>query len=137
MSPPKSTQELADHVEALVAAYLSEGRRAVQQAIDRAFPTTATATRKSTSANVKPTKRASGKRRGLEELAELSEQLYELVRARPGESMAVFSAELGVAVGALHRPMTWLKRDGRVRSVGERQHTRYFPTPAGKARAGA
>jgi hypothetical protein len=41
--------------------------------------------------------------------------------------MVVFAAELELGVRDLQRPMSLLKRDGRVRSVGQRQSMRYFP----------
>lgn len=69
-----------------------------------------------------------------EEVAQLGARLLELVRARPGESMVTFAAELEMGVRDLQRPMSLLKRDGRVRSVGQRQQMRYFPA-LGKAAA--
>jgi hypothetical protein len=57
----------------------------------------------------------------------LAEKLYEAVRANPGETMTVLMAKVGGTARALNRPMTVLKRAGRVRSVGERHHTRYYP----------
>jgi len=41
--------------------------------------------------------------------------------------MVVFADEAGVAARALERPMAKLKAEGRVRSVGQRNLTRYFP----------
>jgi hypothetical protein len=58
------------------------------------------------------------------------------VCAHPGAAMTVLSAEVGATVRELHRPMTRLKRAGRVRSVGARHLTRYFPM-AGKVAASA
>ena len=60
-------------------------------------------------------------------MAGLAERLYEAVCANPGETMAVLIAKVGGSARTLHRPMWLLKRSERVRSVGERQHTRYFP----------
>jgi hypothetical protein len=138
MAPPKSTQELADHLEAIVTQYVTEAHRAAQQALERAFASTLTVTRKQSKPSTpRSSTRQSSKRRPAEELGELAEQLAELVRARPGESMVTFADALDLSVRALHRPMMRLKRDGRVRSVGERQHTRYFPALANKARTNA
>ena len=60
-------------------------------------------------------------------MAALGERLYRAVCEHPGESMARLSGELGASARELHRPMALLKRAGRVRSVGERHATRYFP----------
>ena len=46
--------------------------------------------------------------------------------------MTMFAAELGMSVHELHRPMSVLRRKGRVRSVGQRRMMRYFPGVAGK-----
>jgi hypothetical protein len=64
-----------------------------------------------------------GKRRRSAEVSELGERLY----AHPGEGMAALAGELGASARELHRPMALLKQAGRVRSVGQRQQTRYFP----------
>jgi len=60
-------------------------------------------------------------------MAALGERLYEAVRANPGEGMTVLMAEVGGTARDLNRPMMLLKRTGRVRSVGQRHQTRYFP----------
>lgn len=55
------------------------------------------------------------------------ERLYQAVCARPGESKAALAAEVGLSVHELDRPMNHLRSAGRVRTVGERHLTRYFP----------
>jgi ribosomal protein L36 len=45
----------------------------------------------------------------------------------PGETMTVLGPQVGASARELHRPMQLLKRAGRVRSVGTRHSTRYFP----------
>lgn len=128
MTPPKTPQQLADAIEYLVASHIDEVRRAAQRAIDRSFPSPTAGTRpESRKAAHKTRKRRSAKRRSAEELGELCEKLYELVCSQPGESMTTFSDASGIAVRALHRPMSKLKAEGRIRSVGERNLTRYFP----------
>jgi len=47
--------------------------------------------------------------------------------------MAVIAAAMGETPRALNRPMFHLKREGRVRSTGQRGFTRYFPMNAAKA----
>jgi len=49
--------------------------------------------------------------------------------------MAAFANEVGVEVRQLQRPMSKLKADGRIRSVGQRNTTRYFPAVARAARS--
>jgi hypothetical protein len=65
----------------------------------------------------------------------LGERLYEAVCAQPGETMAALAPELGSSPRELHRSMAALKRAGRVRSVGQRSHTRYYATVTRSGRA--
>jgi hypothetical protein len=55
------------------------------------------------------------------------ERLFQAVSARPGESKAALAAEVGLPARELDRPMSHLRSTGRVRTVGERHLTRYFP----------
>jgi hypothetical protein len=65
-------------------------------------------------------------------LSALGERLHEAVCAHPGETMSVLAPALGKTPRELSRPMMALKRTGRVRSVGQRDRTRYFPSMAGQ-----
>jgi hypothetical protein len=69
-------------------------------------------------------------RRSREQLAELEKRLYEAVCARPGETMVVLARAVGATPRELNRPATLLRRQGRIRSAGQRQYTRYFPMDA-------
>ena len=51
--------------------------------------------------------------------------------------MVLIASQLGATVRELHHPMTVLKRAERVRSVGRKQHMRYFPAVNGSAEASA
>lgn len=135
MTSPKPQRHLADAIEDLVDAYICEIRRHAESALERAF------SRSRTTRDVKSTRaRAAGKsvttavgaRRSSEELVELRERLYEQICARPGESMTVFAEDLCMPARDLQRPMSKLKAEGRVRSVGERNMTRYFPSVGGR-----
>ena len=127
MTSSNTPQGLAAAIESLVASYINELRRTAQQAVEHAFcrsRVTTVPTR--AKVHVAQAKRPAS-RRSAEELEALCEQLYGLVCARPGEMMVVFADEAGVAARALERPMAKLKAEGRVRSVGQRNLTRYFP----------
>jgi len=63
-------------------------------------------------------------------MAALGERLHEAVCAHPGETMSVLAPEVGKTARELQRPMMALKRAGRVRSVGQRHLTRYYPAVA-------
>ena len=134
MNTPKNPTELTEQIERLVEQYLVHSRSAAREAVERAFGAparTLEATNRSTSSAVP--RRSSGRKRSAEEIGQVAAQLYELVCAQPGESMVTFAAELEMSVRALQRPMMWLKKEGRVRSVGQRHRTRYFPAVGSKA----
>ena len=135
MGNPKTPDDLAAQIEALVVGYVDEVRRCAQQAVERGLSAAISPTNKTSKSNAK-SKRTFRGRRPPAELNELSERLCSLIHERPGESMVTFAAELGVSIRALHRPMTMLKRAGRIRSVGQRHLTRYFPAINGKAARG-
>lgn len=134
MKAPKSSQELAHAIEGLVMEYLEEGQRAAARAVEEAFER-ARKERRGLGSRSEPRSRrteTTRRRRTQADLEALTEQLYEAVRACPGESMARFSEHLGVPVEELQRPMARLRATARVRSVGERHLTRYFPAVGSK-----
>jgi hypothetical protein len=124
-----SNQPLSEQIEQLVNEHVGAMRREAAAAVERAFSLSAGPNR-SRSAS-KPA-RAGWRRRARSELAALGERLYEAVCAQPGETMAVLAPKLGETPRELHRPMAALKRAGRVRSVGQRHQTRYYPTVASR-----
>jgi predicted transcriptional regulator len=71
------------------------------------------------------------------ELAEVCDALCEQVRMQPGASMVELAEVMGAGVQSLQRPMAKLKAAGRVRSVGQRHLTRYYPTVVGATGSGA
>jgi len=147
MSDPKSIEELTRHIEQAVDAYIEAvieaGRRAAQEALERTLSASGNSKRASDSrgrrkpATAKSEARKNGPRRTPEELAELQRRLYEAVQEEPGTSMAVLASSVGASVRELHHPMTVLKREERVRTVGRKQHMRYFPALASDAEASA
>jgi hypothetical protein len=66
-------------------------------------------------------------RRAPAEIAAVCERLYQAVCVKPGESKAVLAAAVGLSAQELDRPMNHLKKSARVRTVGLRHFTRYFP----------
>lgn len=135
-----ANDDLGKKIEQLVAEHIAATRRTVKEAIERGFasagavPVAATRAPKS---ELKERVRSSGerKRRGMAALAELGECFYRAVCAKPGESMTVLAADVGASARELHRAVVLLKQAGRVRAVGERTKTRYFPLASGAAAA--
>ena len=118
-------ETLSEQIEQLLRAHIEATRREASEAVTRAFASAFAAPRASTAP--RPT-RTTGRRRGAAALSALGERLSEAVRTRPGETMALLAPELGCSPRELHRPMAALKHAGRVRSVGQRHQTRYYPT---------
>ena len=132
-----SNKTLSDQIENLVRKHIEATRREAAEAMERVFAASAPSQRSSRAARPKASRgraepQSSAVRRTTEELEELAERLYEAVLAEPGKTMMVLCRKLGATALELNRPMMRLKRDGRIRSVGQRQQTRYYPTAAGR-----
>lgn len=116
---------LSQQIEQLVQAHLTAIRAEAEAALAGAFASvvgvgeTATAKRRPSF--------GTSKRRSRKELNVVAERLLELVVANPGASITALAPKLGLSPRELQRPMGHLKRAGRVRSVGQRHLTRYFP----------
>ena len=121
-----TTQDLGKQIEQLVHAHLVAVRRTAMEAVEQAIG----------HPRVKPlgksreVKRPSCRKapcRSPDELSVLGETFYETVCAHPGESMATLTVHMGVAANTLRSVVRRLKGEGRLRTAGQRQHTRYFP----------
>lgn len=116
-------------VEALiqqqVAAYEAQLREALAATLSKTGRTRPSRrpARSTRSARQKPAAR----RRTPEEIEALAERFYAAVEAAPGETMLALSATLGLSSKELEHPVTHLRKAKRIRSVGERSRTRYFP----------
>lgn len=129
MSTP-SIEQLETQIEQLVAAHLAAVRAAAGAAVERAFGTPAAPGPKA----MRPRGSSPNGRRTPEEIKALGDRLYEAVCADAGQTMTVLAPRLGAMPSELQRPMTRLKRAGRVRSVGQRHQTRYFPMAGAKGK---
>lgn len=121
-----NTAELEKQIEAMVAAHVASLRKAAQSAVERAF---AAAMSPATTVAPSPPRavRVMGKRRAGSELLALGERFFEVLMRKPGETMAVLSAEVGASPAELHRAVSRLRESGRVRTIGDRSRMRYFP----------
>jgi hypothetical protein len=122
-------QQLRQDLEAAVKKFLIGCRAQAHATVDRALgaagPTSASPRKAKARKSSDPSKRS--KRRTADELAALSEQLYEAIAASPGQTMVVFSEQMGVSPLHLQPAVARLRADNRIRTVGARQQTRYFP----------
>lgn len=123
-------ERLEQQIEQLIREHLAECARRARLAVERGFAATI---KRSGATRVGSGRRAVGRRRSVEEIDGLAERLMAAVSAKPGTTMVVLAAEVGATVGELERPAARLKKAGRIRTVGERNMTRYFPLPARKS----
>jgi len=130
MTKPMNHGDLAQGIEHLVWDYISTIRSAAQGAVERAVAASvgsaAASSAKKRGPSATPSSRQ-GTRRPSEEIGALSERLYEALCGSPGEKMGVLGPMVGATARDLNRPMLLLKRAGRIRSVGTKHATRYFP----------
>lgn len=124
-----TNHDLAKQIEDLVRQHVDTLRVSAAAAVARAFaavPPTVSPTRTST-----PTKavraRKQAPRRAPDQLVALGERFYAVLCERPGETMTTLAPQIGVAPRVLQVAVARLRRDGRVRAIGKRQHTRYYP----------
>lgn len=130
-----TTEDLAERIERLVREHLAESRRRAQEAVARAFSSSMPASSRRKRRASCDTTKAVKKRRTPAEMAAMCERLYRAVCAHPGEPIGVLVEHVGASARELYRPMNQLKDAGRIRSVGSRNHTRYFPMTTDAASA--
>lgn len=124
-----SIQELEQQIEKLVREYLAACHEAAVSAVKHGFAAAASEPAPARR-QAKKASRLYSPRRSPEELAHLCERLYAAVCATPGETVTALAKRLKLPSRSLQVPMKRLKREGRVRSAGPRQSTRYFPMAA-------
>lgn len=128
MTNTTNSQALCKRIEHLIEEYISATRVAARGAVDRAFASATTPSPGPSRAQAATSERQrTGARRAADEIGALCERLYEAVCRTPGETMTVLAPSVGATARELNRPMLRLKAAGRIRSVGTRHATRYFP----------
>lgn len=119
-------QKIQDAVERVMREHLAACERVVAGAVREGLRRASQPSTRQRRAKVSK-RRAPAQRRSREQIAKLEKQLYEAICAQPGETMVVLAQAVGARPRELNRPATLLRRQGRIRSAGQRQYTRYFP----------
>jgi len=83
--------------------------------------------RPSSSGHVRRRTKCAQTKRTAEELSALSTRFLSAVEVAPGETMLTLAAGLGLSAKELWRPVQQLKKDGKIKSIGERKEMRYYP----------
>ena len=68
-------------------------------------------------------------RRRVEDLEALADRLMQEIWSSPGETTSVLAARMELSPRALRVPLKRLRSQGRIRTAGARQFTKYFPMP--------
>jgi hypothetical protein len=127
-----TNDDLGARIEQMIAEHIAVTREAVQAAMERAFAKAGAGAEPPAAAARVVRTRAPGKRRGGAELAALGDRFLRAVSSKPGETMTVLAAEVESSPRELHRAVAHLRQAGRVRAIGQRSQTRYFPlSPSG------
>jgi len=126
-----TNNELEQQIERLVKQQIEAVRNAAAAAVERAFAATRQEERNQPGAVSGPrpvrTRATPAPRRAAEEVVALGERFYAVLCRNPGETMATLAPQVGASPSALQVAVARLKRGNRVRAVGQRQFTRYFP----------
>ncbi|HUH21593.1 MAG TPA: hypothetical protein VLZ09_06975 [Gaiellaceae bacterium] len=128
-----TNHDLARQIEDLVRQHVDALRISAAAAVARAFaavPPAISPVRASTPTKPVRTRKQGAPRRVPAELVALGERFYAVLCQRPGETMTTLAPQVGVAPRVLQVAVARLRRDGRVRAIGKRQHTRYYPMAA-------
>jgi hypothetical protein len=120
-------QELGERIERVVREYISDSQIAAQAAMARAFASQAGPHPRRIRSQTPMPPRSGRNRRAPAQVVALAEHFYQAEGEHPGEKMAVLSGLVGSTARELHLSVTALKSAGRLRSVGSRNATRYFP----------
>lgn len=121
-------QKIETAVEQLLREHLAACEAAASTAVRAAFRRASGPSKSAGRGKPLPSRsRSRAPRRSPDEIAALGERLCEAIRRNPGETMSVIAPAVGASPRELNRPATLLRRAGRVRSVGQRHATRYFP----------
>jgi hypothetical protein len=123
----KNTEvHLNEVIESSIQQIVAATHAAAVAAVDRAFGRTNVPTGRATLSS-NGNGRAMSPRRSPEEIAELAERFLEVAQAEPGQTMAALAPRLGVPPARLQVPIAHLKKQGQLKTAGQRQFKRYFP----------
>lgn len=124
-----TTHDLAKQIEDLVRRHIDALRITTAAAVARAFAAVPPDEpgRARTPTRVARPRAKPAPRRAPAELVALGERFYAVLCRQPGELMTTLAPQVGVAPRVLQVAVARLRRAGRVRAMGKRQQTRYYP----------
>ena len=138
MKAPKNEKELAKAIDSLVTSYMRVVRENAAEAVIRGISPSRMNTKKAKARrrNERRPAKETGAQRSAAEIVEVSESLHEFIRKHPGQTMLQIAEAMDTTTDALRHPMRRLKDSNRVRSLGKRAQTCYFPAVEKGSRTG-
>lgn len=130
-----TNHDLAKQIEDLVRRHIDALRITAAAAVARAFAAVPPDEpgRAGTPTRVARPRGKPAPKRAPEELVALGERFYAVLCQQPGETMTTLASQVGVAPRVLQVAVARLRRDGRVRAIGKRHQTRYYPMASSPA----
>lgn len=101
MTNTNRNQDLDQRIERLVQEHIAASRTAAQEAAERAFALGVSAPARA----ARPVKASQGEKRPSTDIAALGEHFYKAVSTKPGETMTVLAADVGMSAREFH-PVT-------------------------------
>lgn len=128
---------LYEEIEFAVTQLLNASQSAAHAIIDEAFNENGKSKRRCPTKRSKRDKsRNVGRHRNSAEIDKLGERFIEMVVEEPGQTMGVLAPKCEATARELYTPIIKLKAKGKIKTVGHRQLTRYFPVVDAKETAG-
>ena len=132
-----SNTNLQEGIQLQVGFFMEGVKALVQQAVMEAFEQAISAPtvrasggpskREERVQTVRRRRRSAGSKRRSEELAEMTERLYETIESQPGQTIGVLAASMGYGSRELRVSIRNLMSQGRVSKAGSRMNMTYFP----------
>ena len=126
-------QKLQSQIQRAVQDYLQATQDIAIATVQRAFAISSRPNRARTVQQGRSRSSASkGQKRNPAVLQALTAQLQELIQQQPGLTMQALAQKMEQSTTDLSVPANRLKRQGIIKTVGQRNQTAYFPRPQNK-----
>ena len=119
-------EQLEEQIAKALSSYFEAGQQIARTALERALSGKPNVSSSRSMAKA-PRDRARQRKRSRAVIDQLCESFCAAVSAHAGESMKFLAERVGERPTALSVVVSRLKRADRIRTVGSRQFTRYFP----------
>lgn len=120
-------EQLEEQIAKALSSYFEAGQQIARRALERALSGKPKVASSRSMARAPRSERPRQRKRSRAVIDQLCESFWMAVSAHPGESMQFLAERVGECPSQLGIVVSRLKRADRIRTVGSRQFTRYFP----------